>query len=291
MAMEDGSPVEYIEILGAAAVFELRMSLQSELGHPSCQSPSAVGKVVRPSGSKTGSDHGAASTEMTSLQAAGAAKPLRAQIVARLRAAITEGYFKPGTRLVERVIATQLEIGRPLVREAVRHLEAEGLVEIVPRRGPTVRALNLAEVNDLTDISMALEGICARYFVQRGTDADITLLQKRLSEMAGAYASGDRPDIVAAKCAFYEAFIAGAHSEILQSYLRQLNARISYLWSSALDRPGRVAESFEELHSLVDAIARRDADAAVAASRTYVQNGRATATHALQTKANLKTSD
>jgi DNA-binding GntR family transcriptional regulator len=221
---------------------------------------------------------------VTNLQAAQAAEPLRAQIVARLRAAITEGYYKPGARLVERVIATQLEIGRPLVREAVRHLEAEGLVEIVPRRGPTVRALNLTEVNDLTDISAALDGICAKYFVQRGTDADIALLQQRLSEMADAYASGDRPGIVAAKYAFYEALIAGAHSEILQSYLRQLNARISYLWSAALDRPGRVAESFEELQSLVDAIARRDADAAVAASRLYVEHGRATATHALQNK-------
>jgi len=222
---------------------------------------------------------------VTTLQAAQAAETLRAQIVARLRAAITEGYFKPGTRLVERVIATQLEIGRPLLREAVRHLEAEGLVEIVPRRGPTVRALNVAEVNDLTDISMALEELCARYFVERGTDKDVALLRRRLLEMADAYASGDRPAIVAAKFAFYEALIAGAHSDMLQTYLRQLNARISYLWSSSLDRPGRVAESFVELHGLVDAIARRDAAAAAAASRVYVEHGRATATHALQTHA------
>jgi DNA-binding GntR family transcriptional regulator len=302
LAQADGAPVEYIEILGAAACFELRMSLQSELlpsaaddlADPSCHAPKPVGKMVRPSGTKTGSDdtkksRGATSAHMTSLQAAEAAEPLRAQIVARLRAAITEGYFKPGTRLVERVIATQLEIGRPLLREAVRQLEAEGLVEVVPRRGPTVRALNPAEVNDLTDISAELEALCARYFVQRGTDADIALLRQRLSEMATAYDRGDRPAIVAAKYAFYEALIAGAHSEILQTYLRQLNARISYLWSSALDRPGRVAESLTELQSLVNAIAKRDADAAIAVSRVYVEHGRATATHAVQSKASAKT--
>lgn len=202
--------------------------------------------------------------------------PLRARIVAKLRTAITEGVFKPGDRLVEIALAQRLQVSRPSIREAIRQLEAEGLVEIVPNRGPVVRSLSLQELCDIDDTRALVEGQCARLFVERGTKEDIERLEAHLNGLAKAIAGKKRDEIVLTKSAYYEAFIAGSHSELIQSLVRQLNARVSYLWSSGLSRPGRVTASLNEMRHLLAEIRARDADAACDAAQTNVRNGKIT---------------
>jgi DNA-binding GntR family transcriptional regulator len=202
--------------------------------------------------------------------------PLRTQVVAKLRNAIIEGVFKPGDRLVERVIADRLQVSRPSVREAVRQLEAERLVEVIPDRGPVVCALSLQEVDDLHDLRAAAESLCARYFAERGTDAEIALFRERVTELEQAAQSGVREALIIAKRNYYEAFLQGCHSSMLQSYVQQLNARVSYLWSSALSKPGRVAEGAAEMRSILLAIEAHDPERAEQASRIHVEHGRAT---------------
>jgi len=201
--------------------------------------------------------------------------PLRSQVVTKLRTAIMEGVFKPGDRLVERALCERLQVSRPLIREAIRQFEAEGLVEVVPNRGPVVRALTSAEAADLFDVCALIEGLCGRYFAQRGTSAEITQYEAALDALDKALHAGNRDAIRRAKNAYYEAFIAGSHSEAIQNTVRQLKARLSFFWSSSLRNPERIAAGLAEMRAIVKAIKGRDPETAYAASVTYAQHAAA----------------
>ena len=91
------------------------------------------------------------------------AAPLRQQVVEALRLAIIDGRLAPGARLIERELTEMLRVSRTVIREALRQLESEGLIAIVPNKGPVVRALTLAEAKDLYQIRAVLEGLAARF--------------------------------------------------------------------------------------------------------------------------------
>lgn len=219
-------------------------------------------------------------TEITRLPA-----PLRSQVVANLRLAITEGVFHPGERLVERMLAARLQVSRPSLREAVRQLESEGLVEVQANRGVVVRTLSREELLDIYDLRAVSEGLCARYFAERGTNEDIRTLEARLSELETALTNGQRAPIIVSKTAYYEAFVAGSHSELIKTQVRQLNARVSYLWASSLDRPGRVLAGEAEMRKLYRAIKSRDAEAAFEAAQVYVQHAKETVLRVFEARA------
>ena len=165
--------------------------------------------------------------------------PLRSVVVARLRSAIISGSLKPGDRLIEARLAKMLKISRPSLREAMRQIEAEGLVEIVPNVGPIVRKPTLDEVRDIHDMREVMEGLCARYFAIRGTDAAIDRLERMADMIQAALATADVGEIKRAKQAYYEAFTAGCGSELVRRYVLQLVAMTSYSWGSSLNHPGR----------------------------------------------------
>lgn len=198
--------------------------------------------------------------------------PLRSQIVDKLRTAVIEGVYQPGERLVERALCEMLQISRPSLREAIRQLETEGLIENVPNRGPVVRVLTPQEVKALCDLSVRVEGLCARYFAEQGLDAEIDAFEAALLAFERSFDTRDAHAIRRAKHAYYEAFLAGTHSEVLQTTLRRLNARLSQCWASSLQQPDRVPEALGELRVIVQAIRRRDPDAACAASELYAQH-------------------
>src|SRR5689334_22743137 len=90
------------------------------------------------------------------------AAPLRQQVDDGLRQAIISGRLAPGARLTERELTEMMGVSRTVIREALRQLESEGLVAIIPHKGPVVRALSLDEARDLYSIRAVLEGFAAR---------------------------------------------------------------------------------------------------------------------------------
>ena len=200
------------------------------------------------------------------------ASTLRQHVVKRLRDAITDGRFRAGDRLVERTLCELLGVSRPLVREALRQLEAEELVTTTPYKGPVVADMSVEKAQKLYLVRSALEGMACRLFALDGTADAKRELRARLDRLEAVFATGNRAAIVAAKNAFYECLLAGPRNEILESHARQLQARVSYLWSSSLRYPKRVAQSVRELDAMVAAIERGDADAAEAACRLYLSH-------------------
>jgi GntR family transcriptional regulator, trigonelline degradation regulator len=198
--------------------------------------------------------------------------PLRQLVIAKLRDAIICGLLKPGDRLIESRLTQTLKVSRPSLREAMRQLEAEGLIEIFPNRGPTVKVLTYEEAKHVYDLREVVEGLCARYFALSGSEEQIDRLSKAVEEVDVALKSGKREAIVQTKHLFYEAFVAGCDSELIRTYVRQLIAQTSYLWSSSLNHPGRPLESISERRHLAEAIRCREPEQAAAAAQILVKH-------------------
>ncbi|GAA4340121.1 GntR family transcriptional regulator [Pigmentiphaga soli] len=210
---------------------------------------------------------------------------LRNLLVNKLRTAITQGRFSPGDRLVERSLCERLQVSRPSLREAFRQLEAEGLIEIIPYRGPVVRIIGVQEAGELYDLRAGVEALCAQYFAERGTPADIERFENALKTLTAALRRGDREAIFTAKDAYYEAFTDGCHSVPVKAAASQLIARLSYLWSTSLRISGRVDQGAEQMKAIAAAIRKRDPASAYEAARTYVLHARATGLEALRQSA------
>ena len=204
------------------------------------------------------------------------AAPLRRDVVDALRTAIIEGRLAPGARLTERELIEMTGVSRTVIREALRQLESEGVIETIPNKGPIVRKLTRDEAKDLYLIRSVLEGLAARMFVANATREDIAALKRALDETAVAYRDGDPEIVLNAKNRFYDILFRGAGSETLSSMIATLHARIWRWRALGLGHPrrsrGRSKEAVKGLRDLLKAIERRDADEAEAIARLEVSN-------------------
>ena len=194
------------------------------------------------------------------------AAPLRQQVVDGLRQAIIDGRLAPGARLIERELTEMMRVSRTVIREALRQLESEGLIAIIPNKGPVVRALTLAEAKDLYHIRAVLEGLAARLFTEHADDAQVKRIGQALEVVVKAYAGGDAKQVLETKNRFYDVLFEGAGSETLSSMLGTLHARIWRWRALGLSHPERSAqrskESVRNLRAMLAAIRKRDAEAA-----------------------------
>jgi DNA-binding GntR family transcriptional regulator len=203
------------------------------------------------------------------------AAPLRQQVLDGLRQAVIDGRLAPGARLIERELTEMMGVSRTVVREALRQLETEGLVAIIPNKGPVVRELSPGEAKDLYSIRAVLEGHAARLFVEQASDAQVKSLAQALDVVAGAYERGDAPEVLETKNKFYDVLFTGAGSETLSSMLAALHARIWRWRALGLSHPQRSdqrsQQSVKNLRALLAAIRKRDADAAEKITRNEAQ--------------------
>ncbi len=197
---------------------------------------------------------------------------LRTQVVSTLRNAIIDGTFKAGERLVERKVCDLLGVSRTLVREALRQLEAEGLVENAPYRGPSVAVLLPAQVQEIYEMRGALEGLAARLFVERADEAAVAALATAVDTIADCYHRGDGTGQRQAVEHFYDLLLRGTGNDMLCQAVASHRARLARLRAIALSRRERGHSSLEEKRAIVQAIAARDAQKARALAEAHVAN-------------------
>lgn len=203
---------------------------------------------------------------------------LSGRLVRSMRNAILAGDLKGGARLSEREMTEMFGVSRGLVREAVQTLAAEGLITVVPHKGPTVTLLDRHAAADLYRVRGALEGLVCAEFATRASDAqreELFAIFKRLESMLG---KEDPNTLVEAKNDFYRCLLNGADNEVLEQMFTQLNNRIVQLRRLTLSATGRFADTLKEIGAIVDAIRNRDAsmarelaEAHVAAAAAVVQ--------------------
>lgn len=199
------------------------------------------------------------------------AAPLRDQVVTAIRDAIIAGDHAPGSRLKEKDLCEQVGVSRTVVREALRQLETERLVRIEPNVGPVVAKLSRQDVSDLYQTREALESAAARLAALHAPPERITALRAAYDDIVVADSS-DLQALLETKNRFYRALIEAAGNRVIGEMLHNVQARISQLRLLTLGSPGRHEHTVQELASVVEAIARKDSDAAVAATVIHVRN-------------------
>ena len=197
---------------------------------------------------------------------------LRQKVEDAVRHAITTGLYLPGERLVERVLCEELGVSRASVREALRKLEAEKLVEIIPHKGPVVATISLDEARQLYALRAILEGFAAREFALKGSDDDIADFAKAAKGLRQAVRGRSREDVLKAKTNLYDIMLANCGNALVHEILRGMHSRINILRATSLVDADRLPKSLAEINALNAAFQKRDADAAQEIASEHVRN-------------------
>lgn len=205
------------------------------------------------------------------------AAPLRQQVIDALRALIVEGTYRAGTRLIERELCERIGVSRTLIREALRQLEAEGLVTVIANKGPSVSKPSLKEARDIYRARALLESYASQEFAEHGTAAQKAAIARRYEQMRKAYERGDMRAVFQRKSEFYKELVDGCGNAVISERLRGLLAQISLLRAATLSEKGRVAEVIRELGEIAAAIHAGDGRAAWKASERHVAKAEAIA--------------
>ncbi|MEI2417647.1 GntR family transcriptional regulator [Orrella sp. JC864] len=216
------------------------------------------------------------------------ASVLRHGVTESIRNAILLGRFRPGDRLPERELCEMTGVSRTLVREALRQLESEGLINVIAHRGPVVERLTPEQAEGIYQVREELEGLASQLFAERASAEHLKALKEAFKALKQELAHGDALAQIKSKNRFYECLMEGCGNEALTITLKLLNSRVMLLRSTSMQAPGRAKQSIAELSDLMDALAARDGARARKAGSLHVRNAAAVAVRILREKEALK---
>lgn len=193
------------------------------------------------------------------LHVAGQVITLRSALEETLRAAILSGRFRPGQRLPERELCELTGAGRASVREALRQLEAEGLVATRPHRGPSVAAVTPAEAAEIYGVRGVLLGYAARLCATSRPPEPLAAIEAATAALEAAAAQSDTRAIVAAGDAFHAAIANGSGSVVLHQMLSSVHNRLVLLRNLSMAMPARVRDGIASYRAIRDAVLAGDA--------------------------------
>jgi len=188
-------------------------------------------------------------------------RALYQQVADRLRKRIYDQELQPGDPIDEKELCAAFGISRTPLREALKVLASESLVELVPNRGCRVTHLDRDELNDIFPVMAVLEGLCAREAVERSGAADLERLEelhRRLEEHA---ANGDVDAYYEANFEFHQAVQELSRNRWLQRVTADLRKILRLARHHQLTVAGRLQQSLEEHRRVMEGFRRKDADA------------------------------
>lgn len=160
--------------------------------------------------------------------------PLRDVVFNTLRQAILRGELKPGERLMEIALANRLGVSRTPVREAIRMLELEGLVIMIPRKGAQVAQITEQDLNDVLEVRLGMEELAVRFACQRITEAELKELEAAVQQFEKAMSEDDLTALAEADVKFHEIIYDATHNRRLVQIINNIREqmyryRIEYL--------------------------------------------------------------
>ncbi|MBW0103616.1 GntR family transcriptional regulator [Pseudonocardia sp. KRD291] len=198
----------------------------------------------------------------------------QARVLDGLRAEIVAGSRQPGQPLSELALATEYDVSRTPVREALKQLQIEGLIEIRPRVGTFVRVPSRRELVELFELKEMLEGMAARLLAARGDLALLDRIEDNLERSERAVARDDATAYADLVHEFHELVVTGADNTRLVAHYRTLMNQLAYhrLVSASLTRPGRLGASLSEHRHVLELIREKDGFGAEFAMRDHVRS-------------------
>ena len=202
-----------------------------------------------------------------------AGNPMRTHVYKQIEQAILDGDIAPGTALAEVKLSQELGVSRTPVREALMHLEMEGLVKTVPNKGAVVVGVTAADVDDIYTIRMRIEGLAARRAAEKITQTQLDALRE-IVELQEFYVSKkDFMQVWHLDNLFHETLYEGCGSRPLKQMLTLFHNYIQKAREATV-RAGRAEASAQEHRAVLDAIAARDPEEAERRMVVHVTNAR-----------------
>ncbi|MFW6271208.1 MAG: GntR family transcriptional regulator [Bacillota bacterium] len=202
-------------------------------------------------------------------------KPLRKQVYEVLREVILEGKLKPGEKITEAEIAEKLNVSRTPVREAIRRLELEELVVIVPQRGKFVAGVkSKKEINDIFQVRAELEGLAAYLTAKNIADEQLEKMENKVAQIKKYVEKGDLDGCIKIDIAFHQIIYEVSDNKWLQKFLDNLFEQITRFRAESLSQEGRMDEALDEHKKLYKAFKNRDAELARDLVREHIENAR-----------------
>lgn len=183
---------------------------------------------------------------------------LHEQVSARLRTMLVEGRIAPGAKLNERELSEQLQVSRTPLREAIKLLAAEGLVDLLPNRGAVAVKLTEADVMHSFELLAELEGLSGALAAERIAEAEIAELRALHFEMMACHARRDLSGYYRLNARIHSAINEAAGNPVLAQTYRAINARVQSLRFRTNQDEAKWARALAEHQQMIEALAARD---------------------------------
>lgn len=198
--------------------------------------------------------------------------PLRDVVFKTLRQAILTGELKPGERLMEIHLANQLGVSRTPIREAIRMLELEGLVTMVPRKGAEVSRISKQDISDVLEVRGSLEALAVRLACRRITPKELELLETTFRNFVSAVGRGDLNEVVQADVKFHDIITDASKNKRLEQLVNNLAERV-FRYRLEYSKDVNVHKRLIEEHErILTCIQNGDESGAEEAVRIHVRN-------------------
>lgn len=198
-------------------------------------------------------------------------KPLREIVFETLREAIISGKLLPGERLMEIQLAEEMGVSRTPVREAIRKLELEGLVVMVPRKGAYVAGMTVKEMVDVFEVRTALEGLAAGLAAERATAEEIEEMERAVFQISEVSDGLNLDTLVERDTNFHDLIYKASHNQRLVQIITHLREQLNRFRTTSLALPGRGKYAVDEHKGIVEAIGARDVELATNLAREHVE--------------------
>ncbi|MGI6144410.1 MAG: GntR family transcriptional regulator [Peptococcia bacterium] len=199
-------------------------------------------------------------------------RPLGVLVYEALRDAIINRVLKPGERLMETELAEEMGVSRTPVREAMRKLELEGYIVMVPRKGAYVAGLSIKDITNLFEIRGALESLAAGLAASRATKEEIEEMERSLVMEANLFKTSDVLNTIEVDTNFHELIYKASKNNRLQNLIIDLRDQIQRYRTTSLAVPGRMKFALSEHRRIVEAIAAGNVQEAQIATKEHIES-------------------
>lgn len=193
-------------------------------------------------------------------------------VIVSLREAILGGYFEPGEKLDQDLIAEELGVSRTPVREALKRLESEGFIKVRPHYGAFIVEVSRQDISDVYEIRGLLESEVVRQVTPLIPESVLDELERSLAETQAQFEAGDSAKHFESDVYFHETIDSFVENKLLKEVLDSLTNRISMIRRFAQLQPGyHITESFREHRAILQAMRQRDPEQAAERMRVHLE--------------------
>lgn len=197
---------------------------------------------------------------------------LRGKVFTQLENDILNGKYKPGDSLIETRLSDELGVSRTPIREAIRQLELEGLVQSIPNKGAIVKGISAQDIEDIYTIRMMIEGLAARWAAEKITPEELEELTETVEFEEFYTQKNDTSHLLKVDSKFHEIIFRASKSKPLMHTLSTFHHYVQRARNASFETPGRAQKALQEHKAILQAIMERDAEKAERLTTEHVRN-------------------